>query len=285
MKMQFYINLLIAVLGLFTACRPDTYTEFTVTVTHPDPSVDGKKVAIVVSLWNMRNPQATIWDNFNGNTVENQVRIPDKFFVNSSEDITITAYFFDSPEDKNIDLPVYKSIPSAFDEYIPFTEKHGNPKNIIEQSFLLYQTEGQNFHLEFPGSLNIQVDYKGYPPLVSWDKLLEFDAMTILVKDKYNKYPSDMHIGSTLWIAAEDTAYPSFTDMSPDRYTVTVYATFFRFREGFVAPGYILNPNVVPGDIFKIEVRSRDVIANSGRNYYRYYVDSLTVLVKQEEIP
>jgi len=284
MKMQYYIHLLIAVLGLFTACNPDAYTEFTVTVTHPDPAANGKEVAIVVTLWGMRDPQATIWDNFNGNTVENKVRIPDKFFMNGSEDMTITAYFFDSPEDKNIDLPVYKSIPSAFDEYIPFTEKHGNPRNIIEQSFPLYQTGGQNFYLEFPGSLNILVDYKGYPPLVSWDKLLEFDAMTILVKDKYNKYPSDMHIGSTRWIAAEDTAHPSFRDISPDRYTVAVYSDSFRFTKAYGAPAIILNPSVVPGDIFKIEVKSHEVIANPHR-YYRYYVDSLTVLVKQEEIP
>lgn len=252
----------------FLACNKYEQADITVFITHPDPSANGKEVIVEIDSYASRHSvygRGTLENN----SVTIEMTVTGKNFEGDNAWASINAYLIGTPEDEDIDIEVYRDIPSAFIRNTQFTERYGNVQSMIYKNIHL-QSGGQSFNIEFPVSLNIQIDHENYPPRVSWNQYPDavYYDMAVLVKDKYDIYQWQ-HIGNTKWI----NAYYDY-----DRITNTfanVYSDAFRFQDGYGSSpsgGFMIAPSVVPGDIFKIEV-----IAYS-TNFA--FLDTITILHK-----
>jgi hypothetical protein len=209
---------------------------------------------------------------FEGNSITTEIQAPETYFVNGKAEITITAFLFDDPQDKDIDLNKYKNIPSVFMENAIYpnvnvntlTKKYGTIKSIISNSFDLQWDGYQNLIVEFPNELNIRIDYKDYPPVVSWDSypdgnVLRYEVAIIVNNNKNRLNPRD-NIKDTTW----QVGFKGYAQAT----SIDVYSNSVRFREVHGSDGIIISPYLVPGDVFRIEV------------YVNGFMDSEMILVK-----
>lgn len=236
----------------FLACTAYERADITVVITHPDPSANGKEVIVEIDS-NASKSSVFGRGVLSDNSVTIEMTVTGDNFEGDNALTRIIAYLVDIPEDEAIDIDVYRSIPSAFIKETQFNERYGNVKSMICKIFILQSGGGQFFNVEFPESLNIELDHENYPPIISWYPYPDsvYYELAILVKNKFNSRSE--HIGKTNWI----NAYYNSVSNRITNTSVKVYSDFFRFHEGFGSSSegsFIIPPTVIPGDIFKIEV-------------------------------
>ena len=271
--------LCIAIL-LLLACKNTTYTStsFTISITHPDPSVNDKNIIIKISSAVINVPDIILRGVLSSNSITREVQVPDYYFINGRAEIAITSFLFEDPEDKDIDVEMYRNIPSFFMYDPNNTEAYGSTKSVI-QGFTLERDRSQTFRIDFPNSLNIQMEHENFAtnnPVVSWNPypgVMVNYKMAILVREK-DDYQSEWEIGNTTWL-------PAYTKITSDTF-VTAYSNLVNFVESYGSEGIVMSPYLRPGDVFRVEVYAYDSAARQTKETVnqQIFIDTLTILVK-----
>jgi hypothetical protein len=157
-----------------------------------------------------------------------------------------------------------------------YPEFHSSPKSRVYQLFTLQWDGNQIFNIDYPDKLNIRIDYSNeYYPVVIWDpypttgSILDYEVAIIV--DGKNRWGQERNIEDTTWQAR----FKGHTKNT----SIYVPPAFVSFHEGYGSDGIIIQPTLVPGDVFRIEVEPLDDIFFKGP-LKKQFADSVTVLVK-----
>ena len=248
----------------------------TVTVTHPDSIVNGKKVLLEIDC--IASKSSYIMQGiFAENNVTFEASVTGDNFDGYNSIAWITVYLIGEPENDDIDTLTYSGIPTVLAaSNTQNIEYQGNIQSMLKQAFTLKEGGDQSLIIEFPKNLGIQVDYSNHPPVLSWvsypNVSNEYEVAIIRNNENNNFNPID-NIGNTHW----QTVFHDYASTN----SIKVYSDGFRFKVGYGSHGIVFPPSVVQGDIFKIEVLVNNITKNQVGSFYSSFVDSKTIIYKE----
>ena len=282
--------------GYFTliTCEiaPKVYANILVTVTYPDSTANGKKAVLEINSNTSKTP-IILQGKIAENTATFEAEVTGEKYDGQNSDAYITAYLIGEPEDEDIDVQTFNSIPTvlATGYYTYNNKNYGNIQSMVHQSFTLQEGSRQIFFIEFPERQDIQIEYTTQPkynfeeygpPKISWNQYpgtVKGYDIAILVYDKNWDYPFDPHIANTKWLCA-------YSANNLENTFVDVNSNYFSFKEKYEvileesgAYETIIGPSIVPGDIFKIELSV--FIKKPDKPYLNSFMDSITIKYKE----
>ena len=249
-----------------------SYTGFTVKVTYPDNSMNGKGVITEVRFLSGDIPSIISVNTISGDSVTEDLKINNSLLDPKGSAVHITSYIFDDINKINIEMGSYggRIGPMITGSY--FLESSYNPW-VEPPAHTLRGNGNQQFDVAFPKRLRAKLDHRNFStsyPVLTWDPYpgaTNGYAILLLVRKKQGVFRSGNTIGIWERIAAKysaSTSWQLFTDMM--------------LTEGLASNG-VYPPNIVPGDVIRFEIYVLDGSRRLDINNYEgaIFMDSLTI--------
>ncbi len=253
-----------------------TFTELTLTVKYPDSSKNGKYVITEINFVETGMPPITRINQFNGDTIVEEVKVLNSYIMGNSTKIKINSYLFDDFNKLNIDGGFYADKIAAIMSGSYYAETTENPWQ-SPSIFTLNRDENNNLEISFPKKLNIKMtptDFSSNNPEISWDNYPGAQngyLVMVLVKDMQANPNEDDNDGSDVW----DIAYQVKTTETK----VTVFSNMLIFTP-IANSEFVIEPTIKSGDIVRVEVFVLDGTSrfNTTSKKGCLYMDSLNVV-------